>query len=126
MQTRLLDGITKNIPDTYLNGDRVRRLPNNVNIRFEYIEGESILLSLDVFGVAASTGSACSSKTLSPSHVLTALGQNNEQAHGSVQFNMGRNTTKDEIDIILDKLSPIVERLRKLSPLTPKGYFENK
>lgn len=124
LQSKMIDGILETIPYTYLNGDRDHRLPNNVNILFGFIEGESILLSLDVYGVAASTGSACSSKTLSPSHVLSALGQDNEQAHGSVQFNMGRYTTEEEIDTILAKLPPVVERLRKLSPLTPKGYFK--
>jgi cysteine desulfurase len=124
LQSKLIDGVLDTIPATHLNGDRQQRVPNNVNLRFDYIEGESMLLSLSNYGVAASTGSACSSKTLSSSHVLSALGQNNEEAHGSVQFNMGRHTTDDDVDFLVEKLPPIVERLRRMSPLTPKGFFD--
>lgn len=120
LQERLIDGITAAIPAVHLNGDRERRLPNNINLRFDYVEGESILLSLRVYDVAASTGSACSSKTLAPSHVLSALGQNNEEAHGSLQINIGRHTTAAEVDILVKKLPAIVRRLRLLSPLTPR------
>jgi len=123
LQDKLIDGITGTIRETHLNGDRKHRLPNNVNILFDYIEGESILLSLRMYNVGASTGSACSSETLSSSHVLTALGLDNDKAHGSFQINMGRFTTEEEIDILLRKLPGIVDRLRRLSPLTPKDFF---
>ncbi|RZN48550.1 cysteine desulfurase [archaeon] len=124
LQTKLIDGAFEAIPDTHLNGDRQQRVPNNVNFLFDYIEGEAMLLSLSNYGIAASTGSACSSKTLSASHVLSAIGQSNEEAHGSVQFNMGRLTTDDDIDFLLEKLPPVVDRLRRMSPLTPKGFFD--
>jgi cysteine desulfurase len=124
LQDRLIDGITGVIPAVHLNGDRERRLPNNVNLRFDYIEGESILLSLSVYDVAASTGSACSSKTLAPSHVLSSMGQDNEAAHGSLQINIGRYSTREEVDFLIEKLPPIVKRLRKLSMLTPKEMLK--
>lgn len=124
LQDRLIDGITGAIPAVHLNGDRERRLPNNVNLRFDYIEGESILLSLSVYDVAASTGSACSSKTLAPSHVLSSMGQDNEAAHGSLQINIGRYSTREEVDFLIEKLPPIVKRLRKLSMLTPKEMLK--
>ncbi len=124
LQDRLIDGITAAVPAVHLNGDRERRLPNNVNLRFEYIEGESILLSLSVYDVAASTGSACSSKTLAPSHVLSSMGQDNEAAHGSLQINIGRYSTAGEVDFLIGKLPAIVKRLRELSMLTPKEMLK--
>ena len=120
-QTKLRDKIIKtiieNIEETYLYGHPTIRLPNNVNIGFKYIEGESILLSLDLEGIGASTGSACSSKSLEPSHVLRGIGIKNEDAHGSLRITVGRFTTEEEVDYFLEKLSPIIEHLRKMSPL---------
>jgi len=108
------------IPDTILNGHPVNRLPNNVNISFEGIEGESILLNLDMEGVAASTGSACSSSSLEPSHVLLSIGLTHEFAHGSVRFSMGKHTTKDDLDYVVEVLPGIVKKLRAMSPLYKK------
>ena len=120
-QTKLRDKIIKtiieNIEDTFLYGHPTIRLPNNVNIGFKYIEGESILLSLDMEGIGASTGSACSSKSSEPSHVLRGIGIKTEDAHGSLRITVGRFTTEDEVDYLLEKLSPIIKRLRKMSPL---------
>lgn len=116
MRDRLIDEITK-IPNTRLNGPREGRLPGNVNVSFEFIEGESLLLLLDMAGICASTGSACSSSSLEPSHVLLTIGVPVEQAHGSLRLSIGRDTTDEDIDYILEKLPPIVERLRAMSPL---------
>jgi len=120
-QTKIRDKIIKivtdNIEDSYLNGPPTQRLPNNVNLGFKYIEGESILLSLDMESIAASTGSACSSESLEPSHVLLAIGLKPEEAHGSLRISIGRFTTEEDIDYFLEKLPPIIERLRKMSPL---------
>ena len=113
---RLIDEILK-IPNVRLNGPREGRLPGNVNVSFEFIEGESLLLLLDMAGICASTGSACSSASLEPSHVLLTIGVPVEQAHGSLRLSIGRDTTDEEIDYILEKLPPIVERLRMMSPL---------
>lgn len=119
MRDRLIDGITK-IPNVRLNGPREGRLPGNVNVSFEFIEGESLLLLLDMAGIYASTGSACSSASLEPSHVLLTIGVPVEQAHGSLRLSIGRDTTDEDIDYILEKLPPIVERLREMSPLYHK------
>ncbi|MHA1677561.1 MAG: cysteine desulfurase NifS [Promethearchaeota archaeon] len=123
-ETRLRDKIIKfimeNIDDTILNGHPSKRLPNNVNISFKYIEGESILLDLDARGIAASTGSACSSKSLEPSHVLLAIGLNPQDAHGSLRVSLGRFTTEEDVDYFLENLPPIIQRLRAMSPLARK------
>lgn len=116
MRDRLIDEILK-IPNTRLNGPRDGRLPGNVNVAFEFIEGESLLLLLDMAGICASTGSACSSASLEPSHVLLTIGVPVEQAHGSLRLSIGRDTTDEDIDYILEKLPAIVERLRMMSPL---------
>ena len=108
------------IPDAILNGHPVDRLPNNVNISFEGIEGESMLLNLDMEGIAASTGSACSSSSLEPSHVLLSIGLTHEFAHGSVRFSMGKHTTKDDLDYVIEVLPGIVKKLRAMSPLYKK------
>ena len=105
------------IPYTRLNGPINHRLPGNVNISFEFIEGESILLSLDFEGICASSGSGCTSGSLDPSHVLLAIGVPHEKAHGSLRLTLGDETTKEEIDYTLSKIPPIIERLRKMSPL---------
>ncbi len=120
-ETKLRDNIIRtvlnNIEDSYLNGHASQRLPNNVNLGFRFIEGESIVLDLDGEGIATSTGSACSSKSLDPSHVLLAIGLRPEEAHGSLRATVGRFTTEDDVDYFLEKLPPIIERLRKMSPL---------
>lgn len=108
------------IPESYLNGHPTKRLPNNVHVRFSYIEGESLILDLDEKGIACSSGSACTAKTLEPSHVLRAMGLPHELVHGSILFTMGRWTKEDEADRVIDALPPIVTRLRDLSPLTPE------
>ena len=116
MRNRLIEGLLK-IEDTFLNGHPTDRLPNNASVRFSYIEGESIILSLDMEGIQASTGSACTSKTLQPSHVLMAIGLKHEEAHGSVVFSLGRWNKEEDVDYVLEKLPPIIERLRVMSPL---------
>jgi len=124
---RIIKEITENIEDVYLNGHSTQRLPNNINLGFRYIEGESIVLSLNEEGFATSTGSACSSKSLEPSHILLAIGQKPEEAHGSLRITMGRFTTEDNIEYFLEKLPPIIARLRKMSPLKKgKKYRFNK
>ena len=117
LRDKIIKTVIENIEDSYLNGHPTKRLPNNVNFGFKYIEGESILLSLDMEGIGASTGSACSSKSLEASHVLLAIGLKPEEAHGSLRISFGRFTTEEEIDYFLEKLPPIIERLRKMSPL---------
>jgi cysteine desulfurase len=112
----LIKNILKTIPNTHLNGSAKFRLSNNVNISFDKIEGESLQLGLDYYGIAVSTGSACSSHSLEPSHVLLAIGQKAEQAHSSIRFSLGRFTTKSEINYLLKVLPGEVEKLRKLSP----------
>lgn len=114
------DGILSTIPSSYLNGHPTLRLPDNLNVRFSYIEGESLVLSLDMEGISASSGSACTSKTLEPSHVLIALGLAHEEAHGSLLLSLGRGNTDQDVDHLLSVLPGIVQRLRKMSPLTPK------
>ncbi|MDQ5893351.1 MAG: cysteine desulfurase [Patescibacteria group bacterium] len=110
------------IPLSILNGNRVSRLPNNVHISIPHIEGESILLMLDKFGIEASTGSACSAYDLRPSHVLMAIGQTPEFAHGSIRFSLGRGTTKVDIDYVLKIFPPIAQRLSAISALTVKTH----
>ncbi|MBQ4537222.1 MAG: cysteine desulfurase NifS [Lachnospiraceae bacterium] len=109
--------IEKEIPYCWLNGHRTRRLPNNVNVSFAYIEGESMLIMLDMKGICASSGSACTSGSLDPSHVLLAIGLKHEEAHGSLRLTLSEETTKEEIDFVVDELKKIVSRLRDMSPL---------
>lgn len=108
------------IPASHLNGHPTQRLPNNVNITFEYIEGEGILLLLNMFGICASTGSACNSASLEPSHVLTAMGVPHEIAHGSVRLTLGERNTEEDVSYVLEKLPEVVGKLRSMSPLTPE------
>lgn len=117
MRDRLIRSILETIPDTRLNGHPVERLPNNVNVAFRYVEGESILLMLDALGVAASTGSACTSASLEPSHVLTACGLPPEHAHGSLRLTLGLRNTEEDVDYVLSVLPGVIERLREMSPL---------
>ena len=112
-----IEEILKTIPHSRLNGHREKRLPGNVNISFEYIEGESILLMLDSKGISASSGSACTSGSLDPSHVLLAIGLPHEIAHGSLRLTFGEENTKDDVKYLLEVLPPIIERLRAMSPL---------
>jgi cysteine desulfurase len=113
----LIGGILGRIERSRLNGHPTERLPNNVNVSFEFVEGESMLLSLDMEGIACSTGSACSSGSLEPSHVLLALGLSHQMAHGSLRFSLGRYTEERDIDRVLEVLPLVVERLRGMSPL---------
>ena len=108
------------IPASHLNGHPTQRLPNNVNITFEYIEGEGILLLLNMSGICASTGSACNSASLEPSHVLTAMGVPHEIAHGSVRLTLGERNTEEDVSYVLEKLPEVVRKLRSMSPLTPE------
>ena len=118
MRDRLIDNILK-LEYTYLTGHRTKRLPNNASFRFSFIEGESIILQLNDMGITASTGSACSSKTLEPSHVLIATGLRHEEAHGSLLLTFGRSNTDEDVDYVIKSIPEIVTRLRALSPLYP-------
>ena len=109
--------ILAEVPYTRLNGDPIKRLPNNVNISFQFIEGESLLIMLDMEGIAASSGSACTSGSLDPSHVLLAIGLPHEIAHGSLRMTLSEETTKEDVDFVIEKVKEIVERLRSMSPL---------
>jgi len=111
----LIKRVLEEIPGAYLNGSKIKRSPNNANFRFDDIEGEGLVLSLDFEGIASSTGSACSSGTLDPSHVLMALGLSHEQAHGSLRLTLGKFTTKEEIDYTIDRMKKAIKRLRKIS-----------
>ncbi len=116
LNKKLTNGILNNISKTFLNGHPGKRLPNNVNITILDIEGEALILHLDNEGIYTSTGSACTSGSLDPSHVILATGLPYEAAHGSLRFTMGKDTKKEDIDYVLEKLPPIVENLRKMSP----------
>jgi len=120
LRNDLIKGLIDPIPNAYLNGHPTRRLPNNASVRYSFIEGESILLSLDIMGVYASSGSACAAKTLQPSHVLLALGLRPEEAHGSLMLTLGRDNTQKDVDKLKSIMPDIVKRLRDMSPLTPK------
>ncbi len=120
LRDRLIKGILEGIDSSRLNGHPQKRLPNNVNISFDFVEGESIVLNLDLKGICASTGSACSSSSLEPSHVLLALGIPPQQAHGSLRLTLGRWTTDEEVDCVLSVLPPIIGKLRAMSPLVKK------
>ena len=118
LRDKLIDGVLERIPYARLNGPRGdKRLPGNSNISFEFIEGESILLSLDFEGICASSGSACTSGSLDPSHVLLAIGLPHEKAHGSLRTTLGAASTEEDVEKLLNELPPIIERLRNMSPL---------
>jgi len=121
LRDRLVKELQARIRDTRLNGHPLNRLPNNVNLSIKYIEGESMLLNLDMAGIAASTGSACTSTSLEPSHVLLATGLAPEDAHGSLRFSLGRWTTAEDIDFVIERLPGIVKKLRAMSPLCDQG-----
>jgi len=117
LRDRLINGILDNIADTKLNGHRTQRLPNNANLSFSFVEGEAVLLGLDFEGIATSSGSACSSSSFAPSHVLEAIGLDVETARSSVRFSLGKYTTEEDIDFTINSLKKIITRLRKMSPL---------
>jgi cysteine desulfurase len=117
LRNKLIEGVLKLIDHTHLNGHPVDRLPNNVNVSIDFVEGESTLLNLDLEGICASTGSACSSSSLEASHVLLAMGLSHEQAYGSLRFTLGKWTTYEDIDQVLQVLPLVVTRLRAMSPL---------
>lgn len=117
LRDKLIGGILEKIPHSRLNGHPEKRLPGNCNISFEFIEGESLLLLLDTLGVAASSGSACTSGSLDPSHVLMAIGLPHEVAHGSLRLTLDRDNTEEDVDFVLEKLPAIVQRLRDMSPV---------
>ena len=118
LRDRLINGILETIPDTRLNGHPTNRLPGNCNVSIRYIEGESMLLNLDIKGIAASSGSACTSGSLDPSHVLLAIGLTHEVAHGSLRFSLNEDNTEEEVDYVIKSLDEVVKRLRAMSPLT--------
>jgi len=120
LRDRLKDFVLSRIEESWLNGHPAKRLPNNLNLGFKYIEGESLLLYLDALGIAASTGSACSSKKLTASHVLTAIGLKPEYSHGSLRLTLGRSNTLDEVDLAGQAIEESVIRLRKMSALGPR------
>ena len=126
LRERLITGILDAIPHAKLNGHKDARLSNNVNIAFEFVEGESLLLLLDMYGVSASSGSACTSGSLDPSHVLLALGIPHEKAHGSVRLTLGSSTTEQDVDYVIEKLPAIVQRMRDMSPLYEEYLKANK
>jgi len=117
LRNNLIDGLLERIENIRLNGHPTKRLPNNINVSIEFVEGESMLLNLDLEGIAVSTGSACSSSNLEPSYVLLALGLSHEQAHSSLRFTLGSETTQEDIDRVLDVLPRVVAKLRAMSPL---------
>ena len=121
LRDRLEDTILKTVANTKVNGDRANRLPNTTNISFEFVEGEGILLMMDEFGICASSGSACTSGSLQPSHVLRAMGIPFTMAHGSIRFSLSVYNTDEEIDFVIEKLPPIIETLRSMSPYWKTG-----
>ena len=120
LRDKLEKAILEQSPDCRVNGEIKHRLPNTTNISFEYIEGEAILLMLDQFGICASSGSACTSGSLEPSHVLRAMGVPFTAAHGSIRFSLSKYNTEEEVDYTIKTVPPIIERLRELSPFVPK------
>ncbi|HHV74656.1 MAG TPA: cysteine desulfurase NifS [Thermoanaerobacterium sp.] len=125
LRDKLIDGILK-IPYSRLNGHPIKRLPGNVNISFEFVDGESLILSLDMEGICVSSGSACTAGSIDPSHVLLAIGLPEEIAHGSLRLTIGEENTEEEIDTVINKLPKIVDRLRQMSPLFERVKEEKK
>lgn len=121
MRDRLIKGMLAELDDSYLNGHPEKRLPHNAHFRFSYIEGEALLLNLDMMGIIASTGSACSSKSLKASHVLLAIGLTPEQAHGSLRLTLGKGNTDEDVDTVLEAVPKVVKKLRAMSPLGHGG-----
>jgi cysteine desulfurase len=128
LRDRFISRVEEEIPFSKLNGarDMAKRLPSNADFSFEFIEGESILFSLDIDGIAVSSGSACSSGSLEPSHVLLAIGLSEEKAHGTIRFSFGKENTIEEVDYVVDTLKSTIQRLREMSPLfNLKGDIKN-
>jgi len=123
LRERLYTGLVARVDHVYLNGHPTQRLPGTLSVCFEYIEGEGIIMGLDLAGVAVSSGSACTSATLSPSHVLLAMGVHPAVAQGSIRFGLGRENTEDDVDYVLETLPPIIERLRAMSMFSPQSPF---
>ena len=121
LRDRIIEGVASSIPNAVLNGHPTSRLPNNVNFSFEGVEGEPILLGLDMAGICASSGSACSSGSLEPSHVLLALGQSADLARGSLRITLGKHNTIEEVDYLLNTLANLVNRLRQMPSLSATG-----
>ncbi len=126
LRDKLTRGILDNIGDTRLNGHPIKRLSNNVHVSIDYVEGESLLLYLDMEGIACSTGSACSSASLEPSHVMTAIGVSPDTAYGALRFSLGRQTTEEDVNFVIDTLPGIVEKLREMSPVYKNKIKEPK
>lgn len=124
LRDKLIDGILNSIPDVQLNGHRTQRLPGNVNVSVRYVEGEALLMRLDLAGIAASSGSACTSGSLDPSHVLLAIGLPHEIAHGSLRLSLGNETTEEDVDYVIETLPNIVNTLRSMSPLNADNLFK--
>jgi cysteine desulfurase len=120
LRDRLEKELLQRSPDARINGDHQSRLPNTTNISFEYVEGEAILLLLDQLGIAASSGSACTSGSLEPSHVLRAMGVPFTAVHGSIRFSLSRYTTDEEIDYVIEHVPGLIQRLRQMSPFGPQ------
>ncbi|MEG0310142.1 MAG: cysteine desulfurase NifS [Eubacterium sp.] len=125
LRDALIKGVMEKIPQVRLNGHPTKRLPGNANFCFDYIEGESILLSLDLIGIAGSSGSACTSGSLNPSHVLLAIGLPAGVAHGSLRLTIGKHTTMEDIDYVVNNLVDIIERLRKMSPIDANSPIDD-
>ncbi len=123
LRDRLIDGILGSISDVQLNGHRAQRLPGNVNVSVRYVEGEALLMRLDLAGIAASSGSACTSGSLDPSHVLLAIGLPHEIAHGSLRLSLGSETTEEDVEYVIETLPNIVNTLRAMSPLNAENLF---
>jgi cysteine desulfurase len=122
LRDKLENTLLEKIPHSMINGDREHRLLNTTSIAFEYVEGEAILLMMNEYGICASSGSACTSGSLEPSHVLRAMGVPYTAAHGSIRFSLSRYTTEEEIDVVIEKLPPIIERLRSMSPFWKEAF----
>jgi cysteine desulfurase len=120
LRDRFIEGLIGQLPYSFLNGHPTKRLPDNVSVRYSFIEGESMLLSLEMNGILVSSGSACASKTLEPSRVLLATGLKHEEAHGSLMFTLGRESKMEDIEYVIGVMPSIINRLRDMSPLTPK------
>ena len=117
LRDHLIDRVLAEVPYTRLNGHRTNRLPNNANFSFQFVEGESLLILLDNNGICGSSGSACTSGSLDPSHVLLAIGLPHEKAHGSLRLTLSEEITKEDVDFVVEQIKAIVDRLRSMSPL---------
>jgi cysteine desulfurase len=126
LRDRLIEGVLKAIPASHLNGHRTKRLPQNANLRFSYIEGEALLLNLDMVDINTSSSSACTSKTLEPSYVLLSMGIPHEEAASALLFNLGRWSSEEDVALIVKELPDIVRRLRDMSPITPPDLYKDR